>query len=75
MAQGPGDHRARSTLGAWGIALIVFSLLLLASNLGGVPLNEVTRLWPLILVAVGLYLVLRPRGRSSEETQDGSDPS
>ena len=54
--------RIRSHTGAF--VLIVIGALFLLVNLGVMPIRELTRLlstwWPLILIAIGVWLLVRP---------------
>ena len=43
-----------------GLLLIVIGLIFLASNLGTMPEINMSRMWPLILVAIGLIKILVP---------------
>ena len=45
-----------------GLVIIAFGAIALLDNFGVVRIGNVWRLWPLILVAIGLSKVLRPRG-------------
>ena len=55
--------RTRSRTGAY--ILILIGVLFLLVNLGVLPIAEVRQLfamwWPLILVVIGLWLLVRPR--------------
>ena len=55
--------RPRSRTGAY--ILILIGVLFLLVNLGVLPIAEVRQLfamwWPLILVVIGLWLLVRPR--------------
>jgi len=55
--------RPRSRTGA--VILILIGVLFLLVNLGVLPIAEVRQLfaqwWPLILIVIGLWLLLRPR--------------
>jgi len=55
--------RTRSRTGA--VILILIGGLFLLVNLGVLPIAEVRQLfaqwWPLILIVIGLWLLLRPR--------------
>lgn len=44
-----------------GLALIAAGALLLPFTLGLVPWEIAGRLWPVVLIAVGLWIVFRPR--------------
>ena len=43
-----------------GVLLIGIGLIFLASNLGTLPEINVARMWPLILVAIGIIKILAP---------------
>lgn len=43
-----------------GVLLIGIGLIFLASNLGTLPEANVARMWPLVLVVIGLYKILVP---------------
>jgi hypothetical protein len=43
-----------------GVLLIVIGLIFLASNLGTMPDVNMTRMWPLILVVIGVIKLLVP---------------
>src|SRR5258705_7115087 len=45
-----------------GLVIMAFGTLALLDNLGIVRIGNIWRLWPLILIAVGLAKVLKPRG-------------
>ena len=55
--------RSRSRIGAF--VLILIGTIFLLINLGVLPIAEVRQLlaqwWPLILIAIGLWLLARPR--------------
>ena len=55
--------RTRSRTGAY--ILILIGVLFLLVNLGVLPVAEVRQLfakwWPLILIVIGLWLLVRPR--------------
>jgi TM2 domain-containing membrane protein YozV len=53
----PPKERERNPVGA--IVLIGFGLLLLLANLGWFNFNWVSHFWPLILIAVGVWLVVK----------------
>jgi hypothetical protein len=44
----------------WGLVLVVIGLLFLASNLGTLPEINVARLWPLVLVFIGIAKMISP---------------
>ena len=43
-----------------GVLLITIGLIFLASNLGTMPEINMTRMWPLILVIIGVFKILFP---------------
>jgi predicted membrane protein len=58
-ATGSSRHTPRITL---GIAAIIAGLLLTLRNLEIPGMDDVLEFWPLVLVALGLTMALRPRG-------------
>jgi len=59
--------RSRSRTGAY--ILILIGTIFLLVNLGVLPVAELRRVlaqwWPLILIAIGVWLLARPRKRDS----------
>lgn len=59
--------RSQSRLGA--VILIVIGVIFLLINLGFAPVAELRTLfakwWPLILIALGAWMLVRPRGGGS----------
>ena len=49
-----------------GAALILVGIVFLLSNFDIVPLHELYRFWPLILIAIGARMLVRRRGAGSE---------
>lgn len=55
--EAPGEDRA---ILAWGVVLVVLGLLFLLQNL--IPFHFLHRLWPLLFIGLGGYLVYRALG-------------
>ncbi|GAB4241091.1 MAG: hypothetical protein Kow00109_16350 [Acidobacteriota bacterium] len=55
--QGAGE--AAMNFPIWGGVLILMGVVLLLDNLGAISLRAAARFWPLILVALGVYLLLQ----------------
>ncbi len=47
-----------------GVILIVLGAILLLSTLDIVPIDDVLRFWPVLLILVGLKLVMQQRDRN-----------
>lgn len=45
----------------WGIVVLLAGLLLLGSNMGLLPINSWAMIWPLFLIAAGLWFLVMPR--------------
>ncbi|MEO7116667.1 MAG: DUF5668 domain-containing protein [Caldimonas sp.] len=59
-----------------GIILVVVGALLLANNFGLLAFGWLHQWWPVLLIAVGLMSILRPRhGRRSSTRDSGDEPS
>ena len=48
-----------------GAALILIGVVFLLSNFGIVPLRDLYRFWPLILIGIGARMLMRRRGAGS----------
>lgn len=59
----------------WGLIIIVAGILLLLDNMGLLPVNAWTVIWPLALILLGLWFLLGPRlWRGKIETRQLSIP-
>ncbi len=63
---------------AWGGTLVALGLVLLLNNLGWIPLRELQRWWPILLILGGgamLYGSFRQKQKSSDELAEESGTS
>ncbi|MDH5540817.1 MAG: DUF5668 domain-containing protein [Rhizobacter sp.] len=58
-----------------GIILIVLGCLFLAGNLGWLHWSALQKWWPLILIAVGIWSIVRPRHEVRRPDQDRDNES
>ncbi len=62
----------------WGGLLILMGVLFLLDNLGAIQLRTAVKLWPLVLVALGLYLIFtffqKDQARKSQTTDHQVPP-
>jgi len=73
----PEDHKTPEWQGSivGGVALVFCGLLLFAHTMFGLPMEWVTKWWPLALVLVGVWLVYASiRARTPEPSADISEP-
>ncbi|HON00909.1 MAG TPA: DUF5668 domain-containing protein [Acidobacteriota bacterium] len=64
----------------WGCALVFLGVLFLLDNLGAIHLRSAAQFWPLLLIALGIYLILQhfhqpgaaPSGPRELQVQDQS---
>ena len=65
-----GSPNSRSPAG--GVVLIVVGVLFLLNSLGFWQLRQLSRYWPVILIAIGVYMIYR---RITENTEGSEPPS
>lgn len=71
----PPSYKSPSVASWWGYVLIVLGALFGAENLDLIDIEWIWNLWPLVLVALGIYVLKRPPGSPAEtipETPSGS---
>jgi TM2 domain-containing membrane protein YozV len=62
----PPSYKKFNVASWWGYVLIVLGLLFAAENFDLIDFEWIWRLWPLVLIALGVYLLKRPVTASAE---------
>jgi TM2 domain-containing membrane protein YozV len=62
----PPSYKKFNVASWWGYVLIVLGLLFAAENFDLIDFEWIWRLWPLVLIALGVYLLKRPAPAEGE---------